>query len=131
MEILTDDFSIFRSSFDDCLTNLKKVLKRSREKHLTLNWEKCHFMVKRRIVLGHVISSDGIKVDKVKIDLIANLPVLTYVKDVRLLLGHDEFYCKCNTPNAHLHSSYTLFLNPWLQPWLELTNLMVGARPPS
>jgi len=40
-----DDFSVFGCSFDNCLTNIEKVLKRRREKNLTLNWEKCHFMV--------------------------------------------------------------------------------------
>jgi hypothetical protein len=39
-----------------------------------LNWDKCHFMVKQGIVLGHVISHMGIEVDKVKVDLISNLP---------------------------------------------------------
>jgi hypothetical protein len=39
-----------------------------------LNWEKCHFMVKQGIVLGHVISDQGIEVDKAKVDLISNLP---------------------------------------------------------
>ena len=39
-----------------------------------LKWEKCHFMVKQGIVLGHVISHKGIEVDKVKVDLISNLP---------------------------------------------------------
>jgi len=37
LEIFIDDFYIFVSSFDHCLTNLGKVLKRCREKHLTLN----------------------------------------------------------------------------------------------
>ena len=38
MEIFMDDFSMFRSSFDDCLSNLTKVLKGCREKKiLTLN----------------------------------------------------------------------------------------------
>ena len=68
-----DDFSIFGSSFDDYLTSLTKVLRRCREKNLTLNWKKCHFMVKKRIILGHVISNDGIEVDKAKINLIANI----------------------------------------------------------
>jgi len=31
-------------------------------------------MVKGGIVLGHVISNEGIGVDKVKVDLIVNLP---------------------------------------------------------
>uniref|UniRef100_A0A2N9IHI1 Reverse transcriptase RNase H-like domain-containing protein n=1 Tax=Fagus sylvatica TaxID=28930 RepID=A0A2N9IHI1_FAGSY len=44
------------------------------EKGLVLNWEKCHFMVTSGIVLGHVVSSKGIEVDKAKVDLILNLP---------------------------------------------------------
>ena len=56
MEIFMDDFSMFGSASDDCLSNLRKVLERCREKNLTLNWEKCHFMVKKGIVLGHIIS---------------------------------------------------------------------------
>jgi len=58
---------------------------------LTLNWEKCHFMVKKGIVLGHV-SQNGIEVDKEKIDLIANLPPPACVKDIRSFLGHVGFY---------------------------------------
>jgi hypothetical protein len=46
---------------------------RCKEKNLVLNWEKCHFMVKQGIVLGHVISHRGIEVDKAKVDLISNL----------------------------------------------------------
>jgi len=37
MKIFMDDFSVFRSSFDDCLINLSKVLERCREKNLTFN----------------------------------------------------------------------------------------------
>ena len=50
-------------------------------------------MVKKGIVLGHIISRDGIEVDKAKTDLIINLPPLTYVKEVRSFLGHADFYC--------------------------------------
>jgi hypothetical protein len=42
LEIFMDDFSVFGDSFDDCLTNLAKVLSRCEEKNLILNWEKCH-----------------------------------------------------------------------------------------
>ncbi|XP_022894115.1 uncharacterized protein LOC111408604 [Olea europaea var. sylvestris] len=52
IEIFMDDFSVFGSSFDECL------------KHLNLEG----------IVLGHRVSSKGIKVDKVKIQVIENLP---------------------------------------------------------
>nr|GEW16338.1 reverse transcriptase domain-containing protein [Tanacetum cinerariifolium] len=41
------------NSFDHCLNNIDKILQRCKDAHLVLNWEKCHFMVKEGIVLGH------------------------------------------------------------------------------
>ena len=63
----------------------------SRENHL-LNWEKCHFMVTRGIVLGHIVSKDGIEVDKAKVELISNLPIPKCVRNIRSFLGHAGFY---------------------------------------
>ena len=45
MEIFMDDFSVYRSCFENCLKNLETVLQRCQDKNLALNWEKCHFMV--------------------------------------------------------------------------------------
>jgi hypothetical protein len=87
-----DDFSIFGSSFQECLHHLTLVLVRCKEKNLMLNWEKCHFMVKLGIVLGHVKSYQGIEVDKAKVDLISNLPPPRTVKEIRSFLGHARFY---------------------------------------
>ncbi|KAG5549470.1 hypothetical protein RHGRI_014717 [Rhododendron griersonianum] len=92
VEVFMDDFSVFGDSFDGCLENLGKVLQRCEEKHLVLNWEKCHFMVTQGIVLGHIVSSKGIEVDKAKIDLIRKLPTPKSVRDVRSFLGHAGFY---------------------------------------
>ncbi|XP_073120190.1 uncharacterized protein [Henckelia pumila] len=61
--VFIDDFSVVGSSFDACLFNLKKVLQRSEESNLVLNWEKCHFMVREDIVLGHKVSEVGVEVD--------------------------------------------------------------------
>nr|GEU84619.1 reverse transcriptase domain-containing protein [Tanacetum cinerariifolium] len=69
-----------RNSFGTCLSYLDKMLKRCKDTNLCLNWEKSHFMVKEGIVLGHKISKDGIKVDKVKVNVIAKLPHPTTVK---------------------------------------------------
>jgi hypothetical protein len=49
-------------------------------------------MSSKGIVLGHIVSSKGIEVDKSKIELIANLPTPKSVKDVRSFLGHVGFY---------------------------------------
>jgi hypothetical protein len=92
LEIFIDDFSVFGSTFEECLHHLTLVLERCKEKNLVLNWEKCHFMVKQGIELGHVISHRGIEVDKAKVDLIFNLPPPLTVKEVRSFLGHAGFY---------------------------------------
>ncbi|CAN6687748.1 unnamed protein product [Malus baccata var. baccata] len=92
IEVFMDDFSVFGDSFDGCLENLTLILKRCVETNLVLNWEKCHFMVKQGIVLGHIVSERGIEVDKSKIDLVRYLPSPTSVREVRSFLGHAGFY---------------------------------------
>ena len=92
IEVFMDDFSVYGSSFDSCLENLSLVLERCAGTNLVLNWEKCHFMVKKGIVLGHVISKDGIEVDRAKVELISDLPPPRSVKEIRAFLGHASFY---------------------------------------
>jgi hypothetical protein len=76
---------------------------------LVLNWEKCHFMVKQGIVLRHVKSERGIKVDKAKVETVEQLPPPTDVKSLRSFLGHVGFYrrfikdfSKITKPLTHL-----------------------------
>jgi hypothetical protein len=109
VEVFMDDFSVYGKTFVDCLANLEKVLTRCAEVDLVLNWEKCHFMVKQGIVLGHVISERGIEVDKAKVETIEQLPPLTDVKSLRSFLGHAGFhrrfikdFSKITKPLTHL-----------------------------
>ncbi|XP_073137588.1 uncharacterized protein [Henckelia pumila] len=62
LEVFMDDFTVYGDSFEDC------------------------------IVLGHVVSSKGIEVDKAKIDIIQSLPYPVSVREVRSFLGHASFY---------------------------------------
>ncbi|GKB03112.1 reverse transcriptase domain-containing protein [Tanacetum coccineum] len=78
IEVFMDDFLVFGDSFSSCLSHLDKMLKRCEDTNLVLNWEKCHFMVKESIVLGHKISMSGIEVDKAKVDVIAKLPIPSF-----------------------------------------------------
>ena len=92
IEVFMDDFSVIGSTFDNCLYNFTLVLKRCMETNLVLNWEKCHFMVREGIVLGHRISGRGIEVDRAKIEITEKLPPPTSIKGVRSFLGHMSFY---------------------------------------
>ncbi|RDX65068.1 Retrovirus-related Pol polyprotein from transposon opus, partial [Mucuna pruriens] len=92
MEVFMDDFTVYADSFEACLSNLSRVLKRCIDTNLVLNFEKCHFMVTEGIVLGHLVSNRGIEVDKAKIDVITSLPNPASVREVRSFLGHASFY---------------------------------------
>ena len=92
IEFFMDDFSIFGTSFEVCLEQLSWVLKRCVDTNLVLSWEKSHFMVQEGIVLGHVVSNQGMEVDHAKIQVISTLPPPTSVKSVRSFLGHAGFY---------------------------------------
>ena len=92
MEVYMDDIKVYGCDFEECLTNLEAILQRCIEKNLVLNWEKFHFMVNQGIVLGHIISSRGIEVDKAKIDVISKLPPPTNAKKIWQFLCHAGFY---------------------------------------
>ena len=87
-----DDFFVYGSTFVACLDNLSKVLQCCEETNLVLNWEKCHFMVTKGVVLGHIVSENGIEVYKAKIKVIERLPPPTSVKGIKSFLGHVGFY---------------------------------------
>ncbi|GKC50251.1 reverse transcriptase domain-containing protein [Tanacetum coccineum] len=117
IEVFMDDLSVFRDFLSSCLSHLDKMLKRCEDTNLVLNWEKCHFMVKEGIVLGHKISKSGIEVDREKVDVIAKLPPLTFVKGIWSFLGHVGFYrrfiqdfSKIARPMTHLLEKETPFI---------------------
>ena len=82
MEVFMDDFSVYGKTFNDCLRNLNRLLKRCQEVD----------RVGERIVLGHKVSEKGIEVDKTKIEVIEQLLPPTNVKGIRSFLGHASFY---------------------------------------
>lgn len=92
MEVFMDDFTVFGDSLEDCLKNLSIVMQRCADNNLVLNWEKCHFLVREGIVLGHLVSARGTEVDKAKVEVIARLPPPINVKGIRSFLGHAGFY---------------------------------------
>nr|GEW02299.1 reverse transcriptase domain-containing protein [Tanacetum cinerariifolium] len=89
MKVFMDDLLIFGDSFSSCLSYLDTMLQMCEDTNLVLNWEKCHFMVKEGIVLGHKISKNGLEVDRSKVDVIAKSPYPTTVKETPFVFSND------------------------------------------
>ena len=116
MKIFVDDFLVYGSSFENCLGNLETVLQRCQDKNLSLNWEKCHFMVIEGIVLGHKISAARLEVDQEKLDIMKTLLPPTTFKGIISFLGNIGFYrifikdfSKISRPLCRLLEKYAKF----------------------
>nr|GEZ19407.1 reverse transcriptase domain-containing protein [Tanacetum cinerariifolium] len=80
-------------TFQRCMTAIiHDMIKKTIEVFMDDFSEKCHFIVKEGIVLGHKILKSGIEVDREKVDVIAKLPHHTSVKGIQSFLGHVGFY---------------------------------------
>ena len=88
-----DEFMAYGNTFQESLDNLEKVLIRCQEMNLSLSHEKCKMLLTQGIVLGHHVSSQGIKVDPINIEVIVVLPSPRNQKEVRSFLGHAGYYC--------------------------------------
>jgi len=93
-------------------------------------------MVTNGIVLGHIVSSKGIKDDKSKIELIANLPTPKSIKDVISFLGHAGFYRRfikdfsvISKPLSNLLTKDNIFewTEHYEEAFVKLKNLLTSA----
>ena len=85
-EVFRYDFYLVGESFDWCSSNLDEVLKRCEDFNLVLNFEKCQFIVKEGILLGHRISEKIVEVDQSNVEEIEKLRPPISVKGVRIFL---------------------------------------------
>ena len=87
-----DEFMAYGNTFQEALDNFENVLIRCQEMNLYLSHKKCKMLLIEGTVLGHHVSSPGIKVDPVKIELIVGITSPKTHKEVRSFLGHAEYY---------------------------------------
>jgi hypothetical protein len=70
VEVIVDDLVVWGEDVTKHDERLRMVLERCRDKNLKLNPEKCRFRVPEVSYVGHVLSSDGLKPDPRKIEVI-------------------------------------------------------------
>ena len=93
MAVYFDDWTIYSMLKDHCKW-LRLMLERCWQIHLSLNIKKCTFLTPIRILLGHIVCKEGIKVNFAKIKIILDLKPPVNWKQVRVLLGHTRYYRK-------------------------------------
>ena len=86
-----DYFLVFGPSFDKCLEHLTRSFDVCIKKHVILSLKKSHFMVREGIVLGHLVSSKGLEVDKAKVKAIQDLALQNSIRELRSSLGMSAF----------------------------------------
>ena len=123
IEVFMDDFTVHGDSFDSCLINLEKILKRCIESNLVLNYEKCQFMVDQGNILGHVVSSKGLEVDKAKIDIIKSLPYPKMCGKFVLFLDMQDFTVALSRTFQRQVNHYANYSKK-----MQLLSLMMIAR---
>lgn len=77
-----DDIVVHSKTFDDHLERLLTVLQCIQDAGLILNSRKCRFGAQEIKILGHLISSDGVRPDPDKIKAVNDFPVPRNIHDV-------------------------------------------------
>nr|GEW36249.1 reverse transcriptase domain-containing protein [Tanacetum cinerariifolium] len=129
MEVFMDDISVFGDSFLSCLSHLDTMLQWCEDTNLVLNLEKCHFMVKKGIVLGHKISKNRLEVDRAKVDVIAKLPHPAIVKETSFAFSKDCIDA-FETLKKKLTEAPILVVPDWNLPFelmCDASNFAIGA----
>jgi len=85
--VYLDDIVIYGASLEDHNKRLEEVLQRLRKNNLKLQPDKCEFLRKETIYLGHIISENGISPDPSKLIAIKEFLTLRKVKDIQFFIG--------------------------------------------
>ena len=93
LEVYFDDWTVF-GLIKKHIRDLRLMLEKCRQYHISLNLKKCILCAPFGILLGHFVCKQGLMVDPAKISIIVNLPTNNSVKQLRTVLGHIGYYRK-------------------------------------
>lgn len=87
-----DDVLVWSATFEQHLKDVEAVLERLELAGLKAHPTKCSFFVKEVQVLGHVVNSQGVKPDPMKIEAVKQWPKPTDAKELVSFLAFANFY---------------------------------------
>ncbi|KAK8980910.1 hypothetical protein V6N11_048039 [Hibiscus sabdariffa] len=90
--VFIDDILVYSRTEEDHDSHLRLVLQTLLENQLYAKLSKCEFWIREVVFLGHVVSSEGIRVDPKKVEAIVNWKQPTSVIEIRSFLGLAGYY---------------------------------------
>ena len=94
MFVYLDDLVIFSKSREQHMKDLGSVFRIIQENGLKVNLEKCHFFMTEVEVLGHLLTTEGIKPTAAKIEAIKQWKQPATLTELRSFLGTVSYYRK-------------------------------------
>lgn len=104
-----DDFCVYGSKIDH-FDHLERVLERLESANASLNPEKCIFGCEKGVLLGHIISKEGVAVDPEKVKKILELPFPINITKLRQFLGMIGYYRRFILSFSHKAHALTTYL---------------------
>ena len=92
--VYLDDILIFSQNEEEHRKHLEEVLSLVQKEKLYCKLSKCSFLQKELEYLGHIVSSDGIKVNPKKIEAVKAFPRPSNVSELRSFLGLANYFRK-------------------------------------
>ena len=108
--VFIDDILVYSKNEQEHEQHLRIVLQTLREKQLCAKLSKCDFLLKEVSFLGHIVSTENIRVDPTKIEAIVSWKPPRNVTEVRSFLGLASYYRRFVKEISVIASSLTKLL---------------------
>lgn len=92
--VYLDDIIIYSTSLQEHIVKLRKIFDRLRQTNLKVTLDKCEFLKKEVLYLGHTITKDGLKPNDDKIKAVLQFPLPKTPTEIKSFLGLVGYYRK-------------------------------------
>lgn len=89
--IYLDDIIVFSNSDSEHIQHLRQAFKKCRKFGISLNPKKSHFLMDEGKLLGHIVSSAGIRIDPERVDTIQKLDLPRHKTGIQSFMGQINF----------------------------------------
>jgi hypothetical protein len=108
--IYLDDITVFSRSDQEHCCHLRRVFLKCRSFGLSLNPKKSLFAMKEGKLLGHIVSTEGVRIDPSRVEAIQTLSLPQSRKEVQAFLGKINFLRRFISNFAELVKHITTML---------------------